>query len=130
MKLYEHVFLLRQDISTQQIKDAIERFRTLIQANGGEVRHVEEWGMRSIAYRINKHRKSYYVLMNIAAPPKAIHELERRMNIDEDVLRHSTVSVKFHDDSPSLVMQKHDRDARNDKSFERKSHFSEEKTLL
>ncbi|ADR52247.1 30S ribosomal protein S6 [Candidatus Liberibacter solanacearum] len=134
MNLYEHVFLLRQDIPSQKIKDTIEQYQSLIKENGGEVRLVNEWGMRTIAYRINKHRKAYYVLMNIASPPASIHELERRMRIDENVLRYLTISVDSHEDSPSLTMQRYDRDDKNDRfpkdrNADRKSHVDEEKVL-
>ncbi|MBY7649270.1 MAG: 30S ribosomal protein S6 [Candidatus Liberibacter europaeus] len=134
MKLYEHVFILRQDVSTQQVKDAIERYKGLIRENGGEVSLVDEWGTRTMAYHMKKNRRGTYILMNISAPPTAIQEMERKMNIDENILRHFTILVKSHDDSPSVTAHKHDRDNRhdrsaNDRNFERKNHLSEEKTL-
>ncbi|ACT56802.1 30S ribosomal protein S6 [Candidatus Liberibacter asiaticus] len=134
MKLYEHVFLLRQDISSQQIKDTIGQYQSLIQENGGEVRLVNELGMRTIAYRIRKNRKAYYVFMNIASPPAAIHEMKRKMRIDENVLRSLTLLVDSHEQSPTLTIQRHDRDDRNDRfprdrNVDRKQHVSEEKPL-
>ncbi|MEG8098712.1 30S ribosomal protein S6 [Candidatus Liberibacter brunswickensis] len=132
MNLYEHVLLLRQDIPSQQIKDTIERYQSLIKENGGEVRLVNEWGIRTIAYQIKKHRKAYYVLMNIASPPVAIHEMERKMRIDENVLRYLTISVDSHEDSPSLTMHRHDdRNDRflKDRSIDRKQNVAEEKPL-
>ncbi|AKK19896.1 30S ribosomal protein S6 [Candidatus Liberibacter africanus] len=134
MNLYEHVFLLRQDIPSQQIKDTIGRYQSLVKENGGEVRLVNEWGMRTIAYHIKKHRKAYYVLMNIASPPATIHELERKMRIDENVLRYLTVTVASHEDSPTLTMHRNDRDDRNerfskDRNADRKQNVPEEKSL-
>ena len=112
MALYEHVFLARQDISAQQVDALVEQYKGVLEANGGKVGRVENWGLKSLTYRINKNRKAHYVLMDIDAPAPAVHEVERQMRISEDVLRYMTIAVEKHEDGPSAMMQKRDRDDR------------------
>nr|WP_321444334.1 30S ribosomal protein S6 [uncultured Cohaesibacter sp.] len=112
MALYEHVFLARQDISQQQVEALVEQYKTLITEAGGTVGKVEFWGLRSIAYRINKNRKAHYVLMNIDAKSDAVSEMERQMRLNEDVMRFMTIRVDEHEEDQSAMMQKRDRDDR------------------
>ena len=112
MALYEHVFLARQDISQQQVENLVEHFKTLISESGGSVGKVENWGLKSIAYRINKNRKAHYVLMNIDAGSDAVAEMERQMRLNEDIMRFMTIRVEEHEEEQSAMMQKRDRDDR------------------
>ena len=112
MALYEHVFLARQDISAQQVDALVEQYKGGIEANGGKVGRVENWGLKSLTYRIKKNRKAHYVLMDIDAPAPAVHEVERQMRISEDVLRYMTIAVEKHEEGASAMMQKRDRDDR------------------
>ncbi len=112
MALYEHVFLARQDVSAQQVESLVEQLKGVLEENGGKVGRVENWGLKSLTYRIKKNRKAHYVLMDIDAPAPAVHEMERQMRINEDVLRYMTVSVEAHEEGPSAMMQKRDRDDR------------------
>jgi small subunit ribosomal protein S6 len=112
MPLYEHVFLTRQDLTTQQVDELVEQYKTVITDNGGEVGKTEYWGVKSLAFRIAKNRKAHYSLMNITAPPAAVAELERLQKINEDVLRVLTIRVEEHETEPSAVMQRRDRDER------------------
>ncbi|WP_099866305.1 30S ribosomal protein S6 [Pararhizobium haloflavum] len=112
MALYEHVFLARQDVSAQQVDGLVEQFKGLIEEHGGKVGRVENWGLKSLTYRINKNRKAHYALMDIEAPAAAITEMERQMRINEDILRYMTIRVEAHEEGPSAMMQKRDRDDR------------------
>ncbi|WP_337181698.1 30S ribosomal protein S6 [Shinella sp.] len=112
MALYEHVFLARQDVSAQQVDALVEQYKGVIEAHGGKVGRVENWGLKSLTYRIKKNRKAHYALMDIDAPAAAIHEMERQMRINEDVLRYMTIAVEAHEEGPSARMQKRDRDDR------------------
>ena len=69
MAYYEHVLIARQDISSQAVDQLAEEFAGIITANGGQVTKTENWGLRTLAYRIKKNRKGHYVMMNIDAPP-------------------------------------------------------------
>ena len=112
MALYEHIFLARQDISAQQVDALVEQYKGVIESFGGKVGRVENWGLKSLTYRIKKNRKAHYALMDIDAPAPAIHEIERQMRINEDVLRYMTIAVEKHEEGPSAMMQKRDRDDR------------------
>ncbi|HEX2020715.1 MAG TPA: 30S ribosomal protein S6 [Aurantimonas sp.] len=108
MALYEHVFLSRQDISNQQVEQLVETYRGVLEANGGSVGKVENWGLKTLTYRIKKNRKAYYTLMNIDAPSAAVQEMERQMRFNEDILRYITIRVDEHEDAQSVMMQKRD----------------------
>lgn len=105
MPYYESVFIARQDVSAPQVEALADGFVKVIEAHGGQVTRREHWGLRSLAYRIKKNRKGYYVLFSIDAPVEAVHELERQMRINEDVLRCLTVRVEALEEGPSVVMQ-------------------------
>ncbi|MEM7463091.1 MAG: 30S ribosomal protein S6 [Pseudomonadota bacterium] len=115
MALYEHVFLARQDVSGQQVDALIEQFKGVLESNEGSVSKVENWGLRSTAYRINKNRKAHYVLMNVDAPASAVAEMERQMRLNDDILRYMTIRVEELEEGPSAMMRKSDRDDRGDR---------------
>ena len=115
MPLYEHVFLARQDVTAQQVEELTTRFKGVIEANGGSVGKTEYWGVKSLTYRINKNRKAHFTLLNIDAPAAAVQELERQQRIDEDVLRVLTLRVDEHEEGPSAMLQKRDRDDRGER---------------
>ena len=110
MALYEHVLIARQDISPQQVDALVEDITRQVQDAGGKVGKSEYWGLRNLAYRVRKNRKGHYCLLNIDAPAAAVHELERRQRINEDVLRFLTIRVDQHDEEPSPVLARRDRD--------------------
>ena len=94
MPLYEHVFLARQDASTQQVEELTAQVTGVVEKAGGKVTKTENWGVRSLTYRMNKNRKAHFMLMNIEAPAAAISEVERQERLSEDVLRFLTVKVE------------------------------------
>ncbi len=114
MPLYEHVFLARQDASTQQVEELTTQMTGIVEQAGGKVTKTENWGVRSLTYRMNKNRKAHFVLLNIDAPSAAIAEIERQERISEDVIRYLSVRVEEHEDGPSAMMRKADRDSERD----------------
>src|SRR5215475_5065473 len=85
---------------------------------GGKVAKTEQWGVKSLAYRLRKNRKAHFTLLNIEAPPAALNEIERQQRLSEDVLRYLTVRVREHEEGPSAMMRKDDRDReRDDRGF-------------
>jgi len=112
MPLYEHVFLARQDISTQQVEGLVLDFRTIIEGGGGTIGKTEYWGLKGLTFRIKKNRKAHFSLLNIDAPPAAVAELERQMRLSTDVIRFLTVRVDEHEADPSPMMRRADRDER------------------
>jgi small subunit ribosomal protein S6 len=110
---YENVYIARPDISAAQVEALTEALTAIVTENGGQVTKNEYWGLKNLAYRIKKNRKGHYSLMNIDAPAAALHELERNMRINEDILRHMSVRVDELDPEPSAMMQS--RSARDDR---------------
>lgn len=110
MALYEHVLIARQDISPQQVDVLLEEVTKIVTELGGTIGKTEYWGLRNLAYRMRKNRKGHYALVNIDAPAAAIHELERRQRINEDILRYITIRVEAFDDEPSPILARRDRD--------------------
>jgi small subunit ribosomal protein S6 len=110
MALYEHIFLARQDVSQQQVEELTATLTELLATNGGTVTKNEYWGLKGLSYRIRKNRKAHYSLMNIDASPAAVAEMERHMRINEDILRFMTIRVDEHEEGPSAMMQKRDRE--------------------
>ena len=100
MANYESVLIARQDLGASQVSNIVSDLSDIIKKEGGEVVRVDNWGLKNLAYRIKKNRKGHYVVMNIAAPAKAIAEFERIMRFNEDIIRYMTVKVdEFSEDS-------------------------------
>ena len=93
MANYEGVLIARQDLGAAQVNALVSELSEVIKNEGGEVVKVDNWGLKNLAYRIKKNRKGYYVLLDIVAPAKAINEYERRIRLNEDVIRYMTVRV-------------------------------------
>ena len=110
MALYEHVFLARQDLAQAQVDALAEAATKIIEDNQGKVVKTETWGLRSLAYRIAKNRKAHYVMLEIDAPGSVVAELERQTQINEDVIRYMTVKVDEHEQGPTVMMRKQERD--------------------
>ncbi|MDF2764286.1 MAG: hypothetical protein K0S81_1280 [Rhodospirillales bacterium] len=112
MAFYENVFIARQEISAAQVDALADQFTNVLTENGGAVKKKEYWGLKSLTYRIKKNRKGHYVLLNIDAPPAAVHEMERQMRINEDILRFLTVRVEELEEGPSAMLQSRGREDR------------------
>ena len=113
MPLYEHVLIARQDISGTQAEGLVEHFSTVLADNGGKVVDTEYWGVKTMAYKINKNRKGHYAFFKTDAPATAVQEMERLMRLHDDVMRVLTIKVDAHEEGPSVQMQK--RDERGDR---------------
>ena len=110
MALYEHTFLARQDLAQAQVDALAESATKIVTDHGGKVVKTETWGLRSLAYRIAKNRKAHYVMLEIDAPGDTVAELERQAGINEDVIRYMTVRVDEHEQGPTVMMRKQERD--------------------
>ena len=108
MPLYEHVMIARQDLSNAQAESLVEHFGAVLSDNGGKLVDSEYWGLKTMAYKINKNRKGHYAFMRSDAPSDAVHEMERLMRLHDDVMRVLTIKVDEHVEGPSVQMQKRD----------------------
>ena len=114
MSLYEHVYLARQDASAQQVDELTAQLKGVIEGLGGSVKKTEYWGVKSLSYRLRKNRKAHFTLMDIDAPPPAINEVERLERLNEDVVRYLTIRVDAHEEGPSAMMRRAERDRDRD----------------
>lgn len=91
MHNYETIFVLKPELEEESRNQLIERFKGIIEANG-EIESVEEWGMKKLAYEIQKIKEGYYVLVNYKADPNLPKELERNFKITDEVLRYLVIN--------------------------------------
>ena len=90
---YETVFILTPVLSDVQMKEAAEKFRNLILENGGEIVNEENWGLRKLAYPIQKKSTGFYSLMEFKAEPSFVETLELNFRRDERVIRFLTFKL-------------------------------------
>lgn len=118
MSFYENVFIARQDLAPAKVTELAQKYADVIEKDGGKVSKTEEWGLRTLAYKIQKNRKGYYVLMNIDAPAKAIIEMERLMRLDENLLRYLTIKVEELEEGPSVMLEPKYKKSKSDEKFD------------
>lgn len=117
MALYEHVFLARQDVTSQQVETMVDTYKGVIESNGGKVEKTEMWGVKSLAYRIKKNRKGHYMLLGLDCAPAVEQEVARQLGLNEDVLRHMTLRVEEITDEPSAILARRGEDRERDRGF-------------
>ena len=124
MPLYEHVVISRQDLSNAQAEGLVEHFGRILSENGGKVVDSEYWGLKTMAYKINKNRKGHYSFLKTDSPSSAVQEMERLMRIHEDIMRVLTIKVDAHSDGPSIQV------SNEQKKKNRKDSFNGNKTIF
>ena len=88
---YESIYIIKPDVEEAGIKELVEKFNTLIETEGGKVSETQEWGLKRLAYPIQKKEQGYYVLVNFEAKPESIVELERVYKITDSVMKFITI---------------------------------------
>lgn len=104
MRHYEIVFIVHPDQS-EQVPAMIDRYKSIITAQGGQIHRLEDWGRRQLAYPIQKLHKAHYVLMNIECNGEVLAELEHGFKFNDAVLRHLTIKMKKAVTTPSPMMK-------------------------
>ncbi len=115
MPFSEHVFIARQDLSQAQVDALAETVTNVIGEYKGTVHKTETWGLKQLAYKIQKNRKAHFVMLDLDASGDAIAELERQTRMNEDVIRYMTVRVDEHEKGPSVMMRKQERSDRGER---------------
>ena len=110
MPMYEHVFLARQDLSQAQVDTLAAEATDIIEKNEGKVTKTETWGLKNLAYKIQRNRKAHFVMLNVEGPAGVVAELERQSAINEDIIRYMTIRVDELEEGPSVQMRKNERD--------------------
>lgn len=109
MRHYEIIVLIHPDQS-EQVPAMLERYKTLITTNGGQVHRVEDWGRRQLAYQINKLAKAHYLCLNVEISKETLAEIETGFKFNDAVLRHLTVVKKKAETGPSAMMKTVERE--------------------
>ena len=122
MALYESVIIGRQDLTPNQFEELTDEFIKIIESFKGLIKKRENWGLRNLAYKINKNRKGHYVLLNIDSSSDSIVEYERLMRLNEDIIRFLTIRISSVDEKSSPLM--------NNKSDRYKSEVVNTETTL
>lgn len=104
MPLYESTFVARQDLSKQDVTKLVDQFTSIIETGGGKVVKNEYWGLRPLAYRIEKNRRGHYTMLGIDAPFAAVKEMQRTIGIQEEILRELTIRVEAISEEPTAMM--------------------------
>ena len=93
MRVYEELFIVRPDATEEEIDAYLEQITPVITAGGGSLDKTEKWGVRKLAYRVQKRSEGYYVLLQFTAGPDSVKEIERRMRVSDMVLKFITVRI-------------------------------------
>ena len=109
MALYEHIFLARQDLSQAQVDALAATATEIVEKLDGKVTKTETWGLKNLAYKIQKNRKGHYVMLSAEVTGEAIAEIERQAAINEDIIRYMTIKVDELEGGPSVMMRKQER---------------------
>lgn len=91
MRNYETVFVLRPELDEEKTSEAINKFKALVENNGGEITSLDKWGKRKLAYEINHIREGFYVVSKFKAESATAKEIDRVFKISEDIIRYIIV---------------------------------------
>lgn len=105
MALFEHIIMLRQDLSSSDIEDAIKVHRQTLSELDGSIVYNESWGLRSLSYPIKENRKAFYEFMNIEMPQNKIDELNSKLNLNDKIIRYLSIKVKEFCKTPTLMIK-------------------------
>jgi small subunit ribosomal protein S6 len=105
MPLYESVIICRQDITKNQLDIIISEFKKNIENEKGKILNEEYWGLKNLAYEINKNKKAHYTMLIIETHPDKIEEYERKLRLHEDVIRFMTIKIKTFDGKQSKMVE-------------------------
>jgi small subunit ribosomal protein S6 len=93
MRIYEELFIVRPDATDEEIDPYVEQISSVITGAGGSVDAVEKWGVRRLAYKVQKRQEGYYILMRFTSQPESVREVERRMRVADLVMKFITVRI-------------------------------------
>ncbi|MBI3679077.1 MAG: 30S ribosomal protein S6 [Acidobacteria bacterium] len=93
MRIYEELYILKPDVTEEEAEASIDQIRQIVAGGGGAVDKVDKWGVRKLAYRVQKYHEGYYVLLQFNSSPDAVKEIERRLRVSDSVLKFLTVRI-------------------------------------
>lgn len=92
-RIYEELFILRPDITDDEVAPIVEQLRTMVTTAGGTLDKEERWGVRKLAYKIDKRSEGFYILLQMTCPPSTVKEIERRLRVNDAVIKYLTVRI-------------------------------------
>jgi small subunit ribosomal protein S6 len=93
MRIYENLFIVKPDATEEEIDGLVDQMSKNVTNAGGTIDKVDKWGKRRLAYRIEKHREGHYILMQFSAEPSIVKEFERRLRVQDAVIKFLTVRI-------------------------------------
>ena len=108
MALFEHIIMLRQDLSSSDLEEAIQIHEQTLGELDGNVVYKESWGLRSLAYPIKENKKAFYEFMNIELPQDKIDTLNSKLNLNDKIIRYLSVKVKEFCETPTIMVKDKD----------------------
>ena len=106
MAFYESIFIARQELGEKDLENTVENFKKILEKNNANLVDTESWGLRNLAYKIEKNKKGHYIVLKIEGNGLAIQELERNMRIDENVIRYLSLKTESINAEPSILAKK------------------------
>jgi small subunit ribosomal protein S6 len=122
MRHYEIVLLVHPDQS-EQVPGMLERYRSLVETNGGKVHRSEDWGRLQLAYTIDKLHKAHYLMINIECDAATLEELEGIFRFNDAILRHLTVRKDEAETEPSIMLQR--KESKDEREKSRRAAYSD-----
>ena len=108
MALFEHVIMIKQDLSSSDVIDELKKYEDTISELDGSVIYKESWGLRNLAYPIKENKKAFYEYMNVDMPQGNIKSLNSKLNLNENIIRYLSIKVKEFGETPTLMMKDKD----------------------
>lgn len=93
MRIYEELFIVRPDATDEEVDPVIEQLKGVVTHAGGTIEKAEKWGVRKLAYRVAKFTEGQYILLQFTAKPETVKELERRLRVNDMVVKFLTVRI-------------------------------------
>ncbi len=106
MAFYESIFIARQELGDKELENIINNFKKILENNNANLVDTESWGLRNLAYKIEKNKKGHYMVLKIDGNGDAIQELERNMRIDENIIRYLSLKTESINNEPSILAKK------------------------
>ena len=105
MALFEHVIILKQSLSSNELSNELKNHSDMVSELSGNVIYQESWGMRNLAYPIKNNKKAFYEFMNIEMPQENIDLMNSKLNLNENVIRYLSIKVKSFSETPTLMIK-------------------------
>ena len=105
MALFEHVIILKQSLSSNELSNELKNHTDMVSELSGNVVYQESWGMRNLAYPIKNNKKAFYEFMNIEMPQENIDLMNSKLNLNENVIRYLSIEVKSFSETPTLMIK-------------------------